>query len=200
MMERMAARGWEVGLHGGYQSFRDADELAREKRSVEGAARASVAGGRQHFLRFDVRRTWAAQARAGIAYDATLGYNEAVGCRAGIAAPFRPWDPDARAAHDLIETPLTVMDGTLFRTLLLGADTAFERTREHLERVESAGGLAVLLWHPNAAAERLFPGWWRSYERTLEWLDGRGAWIAPAAPIASWWREREARATRSNGS
>jgi hypothetical protein len=190
MMERLPARGFEVGLHGSYLSHGDEDELIRQRQSVAGAARAEVAGGRQHFLRFEVRRTWPAQVMAGLTYDSTLGYNEAVGFRAGIAAPFRPWNPETRAAHEILELPMTLMDGTLFRTLRLDAEAAGVRTRKHLERVATVGGLSVLLWHPNAADESHFPGWWRCYEETLAWLATQGAWVAPAAEIAEWWRGR----------
>ncbi len=193
MMHGMARLGCDVGLHGGYLSHKDAAELAREKRSVERAAEHAVTGGRQHFLRFDIRNTWDAQEQAGLRYDSTLGYNEAIGFRAGIAAPFRPWNPTKRAAHGLIELPLTVMDGTLFRTLALDPAHAVARVREHLERVEETGGLAVLLWHPNAAAEELFPGWWNCWMATLDWLATRKAWVTSAAAVAEWWREREGR-------
>lgn len=194
MLRLLAERGFEIGLHGSYLSHRSAEELARQKAQVEAAAGREIRGVRQHFLRFDAGRTWAAQEGAGLSYDSTLGYNEAIGFRAGIAAPFHPWDPEARGPRRLIELPLTVMDGALFRTLKLDAASAVRRVREHLERVESAGGLAVLLWHPNAAAEDLFPGWWRCYAETLEYLAARRAWIATAGEIAEWWQAREERA------
>jgi peptidoglycan/xylan/chitin deacetylase (PgdA/CDA1 family) len=193
MLEILAERGWEVGLHGSYESHQDAEELGRQKAQIERAAGCTIAGIRQHFLRFDVRATWAAQREAGFAYDCTLGYNEAIGFRAGIAAPFHPWDVERHAPHALLELPLTIMDGTLFRTLGLDGAKAARATREHLEEVEKVGGLAVLLWHPNAADEEHFPGWWSSYRETLEHLAGREAWVTTAGEIARWWREREAR-------
>jgi len=189
----LAERGFEIGLHGGYLSHRDAEELAREKRQIEEAAGRVVAGVRQHFLRFDVARTWSAQERAGFDHDSTLGYNEAIGFRAGIAAPFHPWDAGRGGAMPLLELPLTAMDGALFRTMKLDAAAAAAKVREHLERVEEAGGLAVLLWHPNAAAEEHFPGWWPCYLAALDHLAARNAWVATPGEIAAWWREREAR-------
>ena len=66
------------------------------------------------------------------------------------------------------------------------------RVREHLERVEAVGGLAMLLWHPNAAAEEYFPGWWPCYLAALDHIAARGAWVATPAEIAAWWRERDA--------
>lgn len=193
MMHRMTERGFDVGLHGSYSSHRDGEELARQKRAIEACTGSTVAGTRQHFLRFDVRETWTAQEIAGFGYDTTLGYNEEVGFRAGIAAPFRPWDPVRRAARGLIEVPLSVMDGALFRSLDLDLAGAIARVRAHLERVEQAGGLSVLLWHPNAAAEELHPGWWACYVATLDWLAARGAWVTSAAEIAAWWAAREVR-------
>jgi hypothetical protein len=46
--------------------------------------------------------------------DATLGFNEALGFRAGEAAPYHPWDAGGRAPLTLIELPLSAMDGVLF--------------------------------------------------------------------------------------
>ncbi len=190
LIRDMVARGHEVGLHGSYMSHRDAAELLRQREQIGGAIGAAPPGIRQHFLRFDPRATWAAQAEAGFAYDTTLGYNEALGFRAGIAAPFRPWDPVGRKPHSLWELPLTVMDGTLFRTLSLDAGRATERVAGLLETVERAGGLAVLLWHPNVADERRFPGWMECYRRVLAWLAGRDAWVTTAAEVAVWWADR----------
>lgn len=193
VMTALARAGFEIGLHGSYLSHRDADALADQRRQIEEAKGVPVFGVRQHFLRFDPRATWDAQEAAGFLYDTTLGYNEALGFRAGIAAPFHPFDHRRGGARALLELPLTAMDGTLFRTLKLDAEGAAARTRAHLDRVEEAGGLAVLLWHPNAAAERHFPGWWRAYLDTLDHLAARGAWVTSGAEITAWWRERAAR-------
>jgi peptidoglycan/xylan/chitin deacetylase (PgdA/CDA1 family) len=193
MMRQLATRGFEIGLHGSYLSHRDADELARQRRQIGEACGVEPGGVRQHFLRFDARETWSAQRRAGFRHDSTLGYNEALGFRAGIAAPFHPWDPAARAPMDMLELPLTVMDGVLFRALALEGAQAARATCDQLDRVAAAGGLAVLLWHPNAADERHFPGWWSCYLAALDHLSARGAWVTSAAEIADWWRDRERR-------
>jgi peptidoglycan/xylan/chitin deacetylase (PgdA/CDA1 family) len=190
-LRKLAERGFEIGLHASYRSHLSAERLAAEKQQIESAIGRPIAGIRQHFLRFEVPETWRAQAAAHFSYDSTLGYNEALGFRAGIAAPYRPWDPHLDQAMDLLELPLTVMDGTLFRTLLLDGKQAARRTVEQLEIVENVGGLAVLLWHPHGAAEEYFPGWWASYQEVLAYLGGRSVWVATAAEIDVWWRERE---------
>lgn len=186
-------RGFEIGLHASYRSYESGEELRRQKLQVESALGAPVQGIRQHFLRFEARRTWAAQEEAGFVYDTTLGYNEAIGFRAGIAAPFRPWDASRRERRRILELPLMVMDGALFRTLKLDGPTAARRTIEHLRTVEDVGGLAVLLWHPNGADQEHFPGWWDAYREILLYLSRRPAWVAPAGELARWWIEREER-------
>lgn len=190
MLRRLHGRGFEIGLHGSYLSHRSGEELARQKRQIEEGLGAPVDGIRQHFLRFDRNVTWKAQEEAGFACDATLGYNETIGFRAGIAAPFHPWNFASRRAHRLLELPLTCMDGALFRSLRLKPEAAEHATLEHLDRVEAAGGVAGLLWHPNAAAEEHFPGWWGCFIAALDRLGQRGAWVAPARDIAAWWTER----------
>jgi len=191
VLRALGGRGFEVGLHASYRSYQSAEQLASEKAQIERATDLAVTGIRQHFLRFDRNVTWGAQAQAGFAYDSTLGYNEAVGFRAGIAAPFRPWDPARRAASTLLELPLSVMDGTLFRTLVLDGPQAARRTLDQLDMVEKVSGLAVLLWHPNGADEKQFPGWWASYRDVLADLARRSVWVATGREIDAWWRERE---------
>ena len=191
VLRALGGRGFEVGLHASYRSYQSAEQLAAEKAQIERATDLAVTGIRQHFLRFDRNVTWGAQAQAGFAYDSTFGYNEAIGFRAGIAAPFRPWDAARRAASTLIELPLTVMDGTLFRTLVLDGPQAARRTLDQLDMVEKVSGLAVLLWHPNGADEKQFPGWWASYRDVLADLARRSVWVATGREIDAWWRERE---------
>jgi peptidoglycan/xylan/chitin deacetylase (PgdA/CDA1 family) len=190
-LRELAKRGFEIGLHASYESYRSTARLASEKQQIESAVGVPLGGIRQHFLRFDVSSTWAAQGSAGFDYDSTLGYNEAIGFRAGIAAPFRPWNTARRAPHDVLELPLAVMDGALFRTLGLDGGEAARRTIALLEAVEAAEGLAVLLWHPNGADAVHYPGWWDSYREVLAHLSARSAWVATGGEMNGWWRERE---------
>jgi hypothetical protein len=195
LMRGLREQGWEVGLHGSYLSHRDAAELARQRDQIASASGAPVPGIRQHFLRFAIDDTWRAQEQAGFEYDATCGYNEAVGFRAGLAVPWRPWDAGREQTRRLLELPLAVMDGALFRSLHLPLPQAITTVRDHLDEVRAVGGLSVLLWHPNAADERRFPGWWPAYTAALEHIAAGGAWVATCEEIARWWREREAKLT-----
>src|SRR5699024_2749913 len=50
IIEALDTRGWEVGLHGSYDSYDDRERLRVEKEMIEGVVGHSVRGGRQHFL------------------------------------------------------------------------------------------------------------------------------------------------------
>jgi peptidoglycan/xylan/chitin deacetylase (PgdA/CDA1 family) len=195
LMRVMIERGFEVGLHGSYLSHESRDVLSRGKSQVEKVLGRDIAGLRQHFLRFDARTTWSAQEAAGFDYDSTLGYNEAIGFRAGIAAPFHPWNASSETAHRILELPMTVMDGALFRSLKLSPALAARRVREHIDIVEAVGGLAVLLWHPDATDPESHPGWWDCYRETLAYLATRPAWVATGRDIAAWWTSRESKSS-----
>jgi hypothetical protein len=199
LFQTLAGEGFEVGLHGTYLSVGDGPELERQRRAIEAMTGTRAPGIRQHFLRFDVRDdSWQAQEQAGLGYDTTLGYNEDIGFRAGIAAPFRPWSHATRAAHRILEVPLTAMDGALFRTLELDGDRAARRIRGHLDAVAACGGLAVLLWHPNAADATAYPGWWKAYLSALDDLATRSAWVTTGQKIADWWETRTRRQRRDD--
>ena len=104
----------EVGLHGSYSAADDAGRIAREKERLEKLS-GPVQGQRYHYLRVDPHRNLGALEAAGFAYDSSLGFGDAVGFRAGIAHPFRPWDFERDAPRGLVEVPLAAMDVTLVR-------------------------------------------------------------------------------------
>jgi len=186
---RLVARGWEVGLHGSFDSFRSADALAAERQDVEALAGAPVTGCRQHFLRFDRLQTWRRQVEAGLRYDASLGYHDVDGYRCGFSYPFHPFDGEELP---LLELPLVVMDGALLERQGLGAEAAWQRVRGYLERTAADGSLCSLLWHSHYFCELDAPGYRGVYERALDWIRAHRGWGASAREICEWWRGRTA--------
>jgi peptidoglycan/xylan/chitin deacetylase (PgdA/CDA1 family) len=186
---RLVARGWEVGLHGSFDSFDSAEALAGESRDVAALAGQPVAGCRQHFLRFERPTTWRRQAEAGLRYDATLGYHDADGYRAGFSFPFRPF---ANEELPLLELPLVVADGALREHQGLDAEAAWQRLQGYLERTEADGAMLSLLWHNTHFCELDAPGYRGVYERALDWTQEHGGWGASAREIAEWWEQRSA--------
>ena len=176
----------EIGLHGSYTAANDADRLAEEKAALEALA-GPVAGHRYHYLRADPHRNLGPLARLGFGYDTTLGFPDAVGFRAGIAHPFRPWDFDRDEPLDLVEIPLAAMDATLAEERFLGL--AAKRAEPHLSRLldwaAEHGGAFAILWHPDRFDPATSAGWDRLYSRVLEGVRSRGGVCMSAGELAS---------------
>ena len=189
MMREMRSGGWEVGLHGSYYSFNDVARLSAERQAVESAVRGKITGGRQHYLHLKVPDTWRAQQAASLEYDTTLGYNEEIGHRAGIALPFTVYDLDQDQELALIEIPLTIQDNVLVNYLRLDLNGALKRCISIIDEVASVGGVVTLLWHPNSYSNREL---WTAYRELLSYSESKGAWLTSASNIIEYWRKRMA--------
>ena len=186
LVETLLEGGAEVGLHGSYTAAVDPVRLAAEKQKLEALA-GPVTGHRYHYLRVDPHRNLAPLAEAGLHYDTTLGFPDAVGFRAGIARPFRPWDFERDRPLDLVEIPLAAMDATLAeeRYLGLSARRAEPQLMRLLDWAAEHGGAFAVLWHPDRFDPATSGGWDRLYSRLLSAVKERGGRCVPAAELAS---------------
>ncbi len=174
--------GCEIGLHGGYLRFNQADGYRESRAALRDALGVDAVGIRNHFLRFSGAETWAAQEAAGFRYDATFGWADQLGPRDGQRLPFVP------AGRSILELPLTVMDVTLFRNLGLAGEAALDAAWRAIEPVVQAGGLVTLLWHNNYFNEPEYRDWQWTYERLLERLAALKPWCATGVEIENHWR------------
>ncbi|MGH9795840.1 MAG: GNAT family N-acetyltransferase [Candidatus Acidiferrales bacterium] len=164
--------GCEIGLHASYHAFQDAQQLRREKESLEEAAGARVEGGRHHYWRLNPEaphETLAHHQQMGMAYDSSLAFEFYPGFRRGVCHPFRPFDPRTRRELDIVELPPTWMDDHFDRRLAKNgiADPAApeaevaERTSAHarrlLDAVRATGGVAVVDYHVRGMNADFFP-------------------------------------------
>lgn len=188
--DALRAEGCELGVHGSYYAFADEKWFCSAAERFERVFGFRPAGVRNHYLRFALPETWRAQARAGFAYDATVGSNTTVGPCGGLALPFFGFDPQANASLDILELPLTIMDATLFGHLKLDPVAAFDLGCKIVGEIRAHRGLATLLWHPNYFDEPEFEDWECVYSSMLDLLAREGALVLPAAEIAHWWRAR----------
>jgi peptidoglycan/xylan/chitin deacetylase (PgdA/CDA1 family) len=190
IVKMIEAAGGEIGLHGGYyrfnqaEAYRESRELLRETLGVE------AIGIRNHFLRFSGTETWLAQESAGFKYDATFGYSDRLGPREGRMFPFIPEDHDNGRKMNIVELPLTVMDITLFRNLGLDGKGAVDAAWQAIAPVIQSGGLVSLLWHNDYFNEPEYSDWQAAYQELLARLAEQNPWCATGAEIAEWVRER----------
>jgi peptidoglycan/xylan/chitin deacetylase (PgdA/CDA1 family) len=180
--------GGEVGLHGGYYSYNDPKELKKEKDTLEKALGKNVIGIRMHYLRFSVPDTWRLLADLGFKYDTTFGYSDMPGFRNGMAHPFRPYDMYLEKEINILEIPLVIMDGSLFKMPLEEAWTIIKKL---IDVTEKNKGVITILWHNTTFDEIFWNGWTKLYEKILQLLKERNAWMTSGEKIYNYWAKNK---------
>lgn len=182
--------GFEIGLHGSYNSALADGRLAREKAALEAATGLHVTSTRQHFLHWDIRTTPRLHADTGFKVDSTLGFNRNIGLRAGTSLPFRWFDLEQDRDFDVVELPIVASDPALLRgdALELGLDLGRTVMRTMLERIASVGGVATVVFHPNNLES---PDYLALFEDVIAFGRERDAWFASVVQLNDWFRTRE---------
>ena len=137
-----------------------------------------------HWLYFDAS-SFATLDHAGFRYDATIGYNDAVGFRAGTTQVFRPL-----SVERLLELPLHIQDTALFfpGRMNCAEQEALDLCQRILDWTQRLGGVSTLSWHERSLApERQWDG---AYRWLLAQLRQRDAYVAPARDVVSWFNAR----------
>lgn len=173
IIHRLDRGGWEVGIHGSYESFYNEDRFAHELDELEDVLESEIVGGRQHFLNLNIPNTWQIHREHGLQYDTSLGSSTTYGFDHGYDVR-RPFD------DDFLVFPLTVME----ITLLAGGKSVESAKRAIDKLVEEAatnGAVMTALWHVRLFNEQDFPGYRQLYRYLIERATEAGAWIGPVA-------------------
>ena len=161
-------RGFELGVHPGYETFGNLAKLAQEVDKLRRALCVESPGGRQHYLRWSPD-TWMDWEACGLSYDSSLGFADRFGFRAGTGFPYRPWSFRQNRELNLIEVPLILMDCTPVKYMKLPREEALQRIVSVVQRMKRCGGVFTLLWHNTILLDPVYDGW---YEAILNLLDG----------------------------
>jgi hypothetical protein len=165
--------GWEVGLHGSYESPRDLDRLASELAGVEAVLGDEVVGGRQHYLNLAVPETWRHYRALGLRYDTSLGSSQEAGFTHGYGLQ-RPFD------DEFVVFPLTIMENAL-PDPGDSFEAAWELCEDLLAEAAENDAVMTVLWHPRVFNVDDFPGYARIYHRLVRTALDRGAWVGSPA-------------------
>jgi hypothetical protein len=139
---------------------------------------------RMHWLFFSEQSPVTLE-KAGFSYDSTVGYNEAVGYRAGTAQAFKPLEVER-----MLELPMHIMDTAMFYPAYMNLSPKRARTvvDDLVKNASRFNGVLTVNWHDRSIApERL---WDDFYIDLLDDLKKKGAWFATAAETVSWFRKR----------
>jgi len=182
-VRQLLSEGHEVGLHG-IDAWHDCSKGRDEMDEIRRITGVQELGVRMHWLYFD-RQSPALLEHLGVDYDSTVGYNDAVGYRAGTTQVYKPLEADR-----LLELPLHIMDTALFfpGRQNLSSSEASKLVAAIFDNADHLGGVVTINWHDRSIApERL----WRDFYVTLlEELNRRGAWLATARETVQWFRKR----------
>lgn len=173
----------EIALHG-IDAWRESSSGRQECALIQRLTKTSEMGVRMHWLYFDLQSP-AVLEEAGFTYDATVGYNDTIGYRAGTAQVYKHLGVDR-----LLELPLHVMDTALFyRSYLDLSEKAARIAVLHLiDNAVRLGGVFTVNWHDRSLGpERL---WDNSYLNLLHDLRAKKPWFATAIQAVSWFRKR----------
>ncbi|MGZ5023655.1 MAG: hypothetical protein ACXWBS_02200 [Chthoniobacterales bacterium] len=182
-IRRLVASGREVAAHG-IDAWRDARKGRAELERVRQYTDEKEIGVRMHWLYFG-EKSFSLLGEAGYSYDSTVGYNGAVGYRAGTSQVFKPL-----GVEHLLELPMHVMDTALFfpSHMHLSPREAKARLDHLIANAERFGGVLTINWHDRSIApERLWDDFYIALVRELK---ERGAWMPTAAEAVAWFRNR----------
>jgi len=127
-----------------------------------------VIASRQHYLRLTLPDTYRNLIAAGIREDYSMGYVDAVGFRAGVAAPFNFYDLHEEQETNLRIFPFAFMDVTLMQYAKLTAQEAAIKVETLMNQVQATGGYFCAVWHNESLSGT---GKWRGYRELFEWLN-----------------------------
>ena len=180
VIERLAGQGFEMGVHPAYETFNNPEALEAEVERLRRVLGKGPMGGRQHFLRWRPF-TWLAWEKAGLAYDSSVGFADAMGFRAGTSVPYHPWLIDENRESTLLEIPLIVMDCTPVEYMRLGTAATLTSIATLVRRSEAAGGVFTLLWHNSSVMEHPYAS---LYPQILSLLPTRTTYDWKAEPVS----------------
>lgn len=181
----LVRHGCEVGLHG-MDAWLDSTKARAELNRIRKVSDQSEIGVRMHWLYFSEDSHQALE-QAGLSYDSTFGYNDAVGFRAGTSQAFRPI-----GAEELLELPLIIQDTALFYPgrMRLSETEAMEACKHVMRSMMRFGGTLVVNWHTRSLSpERL---WGDFYTKLLSEMARARVWFGTAQAIVTWFRKRRA--------
>ena len=127
--------GWEIGLHGSYNSFNNQSLLEKEKWELENILGHKILGVRQHWLNL-CSDTWSIQKFVGFNYDTSWGSNVNLGYKENKIAPFHPF-------NDYFTVfPLVIMDQHI-----QNYTKPWDDVKRLIEITSEKNGILVINWH-----------------------------------------------------
>ncbi len=161
IIRKLDAGGWEIGVHGSFNSYKNIKLLIDEKSILEDVLGKKVTGIRQHYLNLNIPETWILQREAGFEYDASYGKKRGIGYRNNRYIPFT----DETSGMYVI--PLALMECYLFSEAKNDPEKAWSLTKSLMDEAEQNNAVFTVLWHQRMFNEEEFTGYAEVYRRII---------------------------------
>lgn len=164
-LKYLIIEGFEVGLHGSFNSAVDERLMRVEKEALESFLGLEITKVRQHWLRYEENITPYTHNKL-FKYDSTLGWNDRIGFRSGSASRYRPYDHKNQRVFDFYETPQIIMDSNIFDY----SDDSIETIKKAIQMLkilqEYKTSYVAISWHQRVCSSDY--RWDNVYEKLLE--------------------------------
>jgi peptidoglycan/xylan/chitin deacetylase (PgdA/CDA1 family) len=188
LIKNINKKGWEVGLHGSYGSFKNYKRLKAEKQVLDKATGVKCKGVRQHYLRWEHPETWQDQEKGGLQYDSTLGYSNSIGFKPGYAFPYRIFSDSDNKPLKMVELPLIAPDSGMGP----GSKNQIEKKVKGLiTEVKKNNGLLTLLFHNDRFSSTEVTSSEEFYSKILKHLKSKNVYNDTGTAIVDWWQARD---------
>jgi len=112
-LKKLYNEGFQIGLHGSYESANDLKKLKEEKDILEQTLGVKVTKTRQHWLNYFEKTTPKFHEKL-FEFDSTMGWNDRIGFRSGCASLYSPYDFENEKAYDYQIIPQIIMDSNIY--------------------------------------------------------------------------------------
>jgi len=163
-LKSLKQSGFQIGLHGSFKSALDFEQLKREKEELEEILGTQVTKTRQHWLNYHELFTPEFHERL-FKSDSTIGWNDRMGFRSGIANKYRPYNFLTGKTYSYMITPLLIMDSHTYD--YAKSEQAFSKSMGLIEiaKTVSKATSVSISWHQRVASADY--RWNKHYEELL---------------------------------
>ena len=166
-IENIKKRGHIIGIHPSYNAYNNSEQFKLEKASLEEVNQAPISCGREHYLRFEIPKTWQLWEDNGLEWCSNLAYPKKSGFRTGSCYPYHPFNILTRESLTIMEHPLIMMEATFIEEGK-NPKKVTEMIDYYLKIVKKYNGEFVLLWHNASFNQHSLKAYSPIYKETIK--------------------------------
>ncbi|QNM91539.1 DUF7033 domain-containing protein [Aliarcobacter cryaerophilus] len=163
-LKELYSKGFQIGLHGSFNSAKDFKKLKVEKEILEQILGIKITKTRQHWLNYFELITPRSHSKL-FEYDSTLGWNDRIGFRSGCASLYNPYDFENEKAYSYQVIPQIVMDSNIYD--YADDEEIFQKAKDMIKTSKEVSKTLhiSISWHQRVCSSDY--NWHKFYEEIL---------------------------------